>query len=287
FGYLRKRQMREIHTDKIVQAVRDLAIRANTELGEDVLDAIKRAQAEETSPTGREILGRLIENADVARDEKIPICQDTGVAVVFIELGQEVHINGGSLTEAVNEGVRRGYREGYLRKSVCDPVTRENTGDNTPAVIHLELVQGDCLKITLAPKGFGSENMSRVTMLAPSSGVEGAGDFVVQRVAEAGSNPCPPIIVGVGMGGTMEMAALLAKKAILRPLGTPNQDEKNARLESDWLNRINSLGIGPQGLGGRVTALAVHIKTMPTHIASIPVAVNIQCHASRHKTIQV
>ncbi|MCF8110029.1 MAG: fumarate hydratase [Desulfobacteraceae bacterium] len=279
--------MREIHTDKIVQAVRDLAIRANTELGEDVLDALKRAQAEETSPTGREILGRLIENAGVAREEKIPICQDTGMAVVLIKLGQEVHIDGGSLTGAVNEGVRRGYREGYLRKSVCDPVTRENTGDNTPAVIHLELVEGDCLEITMAPKGFGSENMSRVTMLAPSLGVEGAGNFVVQRVAEAGSNPCPPIIVGVGMGGTMEMAALLAKKALFRPLGTPNEDEETGRLELDWLNRINLLGIGPQGLGGRVTALAVHIKTMPTHIASIPVAVNIQCHASRHKTIQL
>ena len=278
--------MREIRTEEIVPVVRELAMRANMELGQDVLDALHRARTAEESPIGVEILERLIENADIAKREKIPMCQDTGVAVVFVELGQEVHITGGTLTDAINEGVRKGYADGYLRQSVCDPITRENTGDNTPAVIHLELVEGDGFKITLASKGFGSENMSRVTMLPPSAGINGARDVVVQRVAEAGPNPCPPTIVGVGIGGTLEKAALLAKKALLRPLGSPNPDPALDGLEADWLKRINSLGIGPQGLGGRVTSLAVHINTAPTHIASIPVAVNIQCHASRHKTAE-
>ena len=278
--------MREIRTEEIVPVVRELAMRANMELGQDVLDALHRARTAEESPIGVEILERLIENADIAKREKIPMCQDTGVAVVFVELGQEVHITGGTLTDAINEGVRKGYADGYLRQSVCDPITRENTGDNTPAVIHLELVEGDGFKITLASKGFGSENMSRVTMLPPSAGINGARDVVVQRVAEAGPNPCPPTIVGVGIGGTLEKAALLAKKALLRPLGSPNPDPALDGLEADWLKRINCLGIGPQGLGGRVTSLAVHINTAPTHIASIPVAVNIQCHASRHKTAE-
>jgi len=276
--------MREIHIEQIIRTVRDLAIRANTELGQDVIDALHRAQAVEISPTGQDILGRLIENAEIARSEKIPMCQDTGMAVVFVELGQEVHIIGGALTDAIHEGVRRGYADGYLRQSVCDPITRENTGDNTPAVIHLELVEGDCCKMMFASKGFGSENMSRVTMLPPSAGIEGVRDFVVQRVLEAGSNPCPPTIIGVGIGGTMEAAALMAKKAVFRPVGTRNADPELDRIEADWLERINCLGIGPQGLGGRVTSLAVHINTMPTHIGSIPVAVNLQCHSSRHKS---
>lgn len=279
--------MREIHFEEIVKTVRDLAMRANTELGQDVLDALYRAKAEEISPTGLDILDRLIENAGIARREKIPMCQDTGMAVVFVEMGQAVQITGGELNEAIHEGVRRGYADGYLRQSVCDPITRENTGDNTPAVIHLELVAGERFRITLASKGFGSENMSRVTMLPPSSGIKGVRDFVVQRVSEAGPNPCPPTIVGVGIGGTLEMAALLAKKALFRPLGTPHPEPEPARLEAEWLKRINCLGIGPQGLGGRVTSLAVHINTMPTHIASIPVAVNLQCHASRHKSAEL
>jgi fumarate hydratase subunit alpha len=282
-----KQKMRNIQTDQVVQVVRDLAMLAATDLGSDVLDALEQAKAAETSVTGIDILGRLIDNARIAYREKIPMCQDTGMAVVFIEMGQEVHIEGGSLKEAINEGVRRGYTDGYLRKSICDPITRENTGDNTPAVIHVEVVEGERFKITLVMKGFGSENMSRVTMLPPSAGIQGVRDFIVQLVSEAGPNPCPPTIVGVGVGGTMEMAALMAKKALLRPLGTTHPDPKIGLLEDEWLERINRLGIGPQGLGGRVTSLAVHINTMPTHIASIPVAVNIQCHASRHKSAEL
>ena len=252
--------MREISTEEIIQIVRDLAMRANTELGQDVLDALKSARSTESSPIGMDVLNRLIENAAIAERDKIPICQDTGMAVVFIEMGQEVNIIGGSLYEAINEGVRRGYEDAYLRKSVCDPISRKNTGDNTPAVIHLELVEGDSFKITLMAKGFGSENMSRVTMLPPSAGIEGARDFVLKTVSDAGPNACPPIIVGVGIGGTIEMASLLSKKALLRPLGIPNTDLELSLLEADWLNRINCPGIGPQGLGGRVTSLAVHIK---------------------------
>ena len=274
--------MRTIETVKIVETVRDLVMRAAVELGDDVLAALARAKAAEPSPTGAEILERLIENAAIARHERIPICQDTGMAVVFVTLGQEVHIAGGSLKEAIHEGVRRGYADGYLRMSVCDPLTRRNTGDNTPAVIHIDLVEGADLRLDVALKGFGSENMSRVTMLPPSAGIEGARDFVVERVAEAGPNPCPPGIVGVGLGGTMEMAAILAKKALLRLLGASHPDPRIGHLETEWLERINCLGIGPQGLGGRTTCLAVHIDAMPTYIASIPVAVNIQCHASRH-----
>ena len=277
--------MRTIETARIVDVVRDLVMRAAVELGDDVLDALARAKAAETSPTGAEILERLIENAAIARRERTPICQDTGMAVVFVTLGQEVHIASGSLKEAIHEGVRRGYADGYLRMSVCDPLTRQNTGDNTPAVIHIDLVEGADLRLSVALKGFGSENMSRVTMLPPSAGIEGARDFVVERVAEAGPNPCPPGIIGVGLGGTMEMAAILAKKALLRPLGVQHPDPRISRLETEWRERINCLGIGPQGLGGRTTCLAVHIDAMPTHIASIPVAVNIQCHASRHLSV--
>jgi fumarate hydratase subunit alpha len=279
--------MREIHVQNITEAIAALAIRANTELGQDVLDAFRHAIDTEESPTGKEILQRLIENAEIARDEKIPICQDTGMAVVFVELGQDVHIVGGSLQSAINDGVRQGYEKGYLRKSICHPFTRENTGDNTPAVIHFDIVLGDRFKLTLAPKGFGSENMSRVTMLAPSEGIEGIKNYVVNRVKEAGPNPCPPTVVGVGIGGTLERAAFLAKKALLRPLGSKNPDPDLARLEKDWLHEINCLGIGPQGLGGRTTSLGVHINAAPCHIASISLAVNIQCHASRHKEIEL
>jgi fumarate hydratase subunit alpha len=256
---------------------------ANTDLGEDVLQAFDRALGKEESPLGVEILKELKENARIAREERVPICQDTGFAVVFLELGQDVHLVGGDLREAILEGVRQGYREGYLRKSICHPFTRANTGDNTPAIIHTEIVPGEKIKITVAPKGGGSENMSRVVMLTPSDGVEGIKRFVVQRVKESGSNPCPPTIVGVGIGGTFEQAALLAKKSLLRPLGSRNSDPELDKLESEILNEINRLGIGPQGLGGRTTSLAVQILMMPCHIASFPLAVNIQCHAQRHK----
>ncbi len=279
--------MRDIHVDQIVAAVRDLSIRANTELGEDMLQAFRSAMEIEESPTGKDIFARLIENAEIARSEGIPMCQDTGFAVVFVELGQDVHIVGGGLKEAVEEGVRRGYRDGYLRKSICHPFTRKNTGDNTPAIVHVDLVPGDGLKLIFAPKGGGSENMSRVTMLTPAVGVEGVKEFVVQRVKASGPNPCPPTIVGVGIGGTFEQAALLAKKALLRPVGSINPDPEVAELERDWLDAVNGLGIGPQGLGGRITSLAVHVAMMPCHIASLPVAVNIQCHAARHKEVEL
>lgn len=279
--------MREVPVEKVSEAVRDLAIRSNIELGEDVIAAFERALEQEESPTGKEILRRLIENAKIAREQRIPMCQDTGFAVVFVELGQDVRIVGGSLKDAITEGVRRGYEEGYLRKSICHCITRKNTGDNTPPVIHFDIVPGDKLKIIFAPKGGGSENMSRVTMLTPAVGIDGVRDFVIQRVKESGPNPCPPTIVGVGIGGTIEQAAILAKKALLRPLGSENPDEELRALEKDWLERINRLGIGPQGLGGRITSLAVHINMMPCHIASLPVAVNIQCHAARHKEIEL
>jgi fumarate hydratase subunit alpha len=275
--------MREINVKWITEKVRDLCVKANTDLGQDVLQAFDRAMREEESSLGVEILKELKENARIAKEESVPICQDTGFGVVFVELGQDVHLTGGNLTEAIQEGVRQGYRDGYLRKSICHPFTRANTGDNTPAIIHTEVVPGDKVKITVAPKGGGSENMSRVTMLTPSDGVEGIKRFVVQRVKESGSNPCPPTIVGVGIGGTFEQAALLAKKSLLRSLGSRNPDPELDQLESEILTAINRLGIGPQGLGGRTTSLAVHILMMPCHIASFPLAVNIQCHAQRHK----
>jgi fumarate hydratase subunit alpha len=275
--------MREINVNLITEKVRDLCIEANTDLGEDVLQTLDRAMEREESPLGVEILKELKENARIAKEEKVAICQDTGFAVIFLELGQEVHLSGGDLKEAIYEGVRRGYRDGYLRKSICHPFSRANTGDNTPAIIHTEIVPGDKVKITVAPKGGGSENMSRVVMLTPSDGIEGIKRYVVQRVKESGSNPCPPTIVGVGIGGTFEQASLLAKKSLLRSLGSRNQDPELDRLESTILTEINKLGIGPQGLGGRTTSLAVHILMMPCHIASLPLAVNIQCHAQRHK----
>jgi fumarate hydratase subunit alpha len=275
--------MREVSAAEITQAVKGLFIDANINLGEDVLAAFHRALETEESPTGKEVLHELIENARIAKEEGVAICQDTGLAVVFVELGQDCHVAGGDLIEAINQGVRQGYQEGYLRKSACHCFTRKNTGDNTPAIIHLEIVPGETIKIIAAPKGGGSENMSRVMMLTPSVGLEGIKEFVVQRVKEAGANPCPPIIVGVGIGGTFEQAALIAKKALLRPLGSINPDAEAAALEEDLLKRINKLGIGPQGYGGRTTALAVHVHMMPCHIASLPAAVNIQCHAHRHK----
>ena len=279
--------MREIPVKLITEKVRDLCMKANTDLGDDVLQAFDLAMEKEESPLGLEILKELKENARIATEENVPICQDTGFAVVFFELGQEVHLVGGDLNGAIQEGVRQGYRDGYLRKSICHPFTRANTGDNTPAILHTEVVPGDKIKITIAPKGGGSENMSRVVMLTPSDGVEGIKRFVVQRVKESGSNPCPPTIVGVGIGGTFEQAALLAKKSLLRPLGSKNPNPELDKLESEILTEINNLGIGPQGLGGRTTSLAVHILMMPCHIASFPLAVNIQCHAQRHKEIVI
>jgi fumarate hydratase subunit alpha len=275
--------MREVAAAEITQAVKGLFIDANINLGEDVLAAFNRALETEKSPTGKEVLHELIENARIAKEEGVAICQDTGLAVVFVELGQDCHVAGGDLVEAINQGVRKGYQEGYLRKSACHCFTRKNTGDNTPAVIHLEIVPGDRIKIIAAPKGGGSENMSRVMMLTPSVGLTGIKEFIVQRVKESGANPCPPVIVGVGIGGTFEQAALIAKKALLRPIGSTNPDAEAAAIEKDLLQRINSLGIGPQGYGGRTTALAVHVVMIPCHIASLPVAVNIQCHAHRHK----
>ena len=279
--------MREINVKLITEEVRELCMEANTNLGEDVLQAFDRAMEKEESPLGLEILKELKENARIAKEERVAMCQDTGFAVVFVELGQDVHLIGGDLKEAIFEGVRQGYQDGYLRKSICHPFTRANTGDNTPAIIHTEIVSGDEVKITVAPKGGGSENMSRVIMLTPSDGVEGIKQYVLQRVKESGSNPCPPTIVGVGIGGTFEEAALLAKKSLLRPLGSKNPDLELDQLEFDLLTEINKLGIGPQGLGGRTTSLAVHILMMPCHIASFPLAVNIQCHAQRHKEVVI
>lgn len=269
----------------ITRQVARLCIEANTVLGEDVREALSKARARETSALGREILEMLLENEALARQESMAMCQDTGFAVVFVELGDQVRIAGGNLIEAINQGVRQGYAEGYLRCSICDPLSRKNTGDNTPAVVHVELAAGDALKITVAPKGGGSENMSRIAMLKPAQGRQGIQDFVLAAVREAGANPCPPVIVGVGIGGTFEKAALIAKKALLRPIGTCNPDSDLAQMEQDLLAAINRLGIGPQGLGGDTTCLAVHILKHPCHIASLPVAVNINCHAHRHKEI--
>jgi fumarate hydratase subunit alpha len=273
--------MREIPPHMIVDAIKDASIRANIELGDDVVEALKRALVLETSAVGRDILMKLLENARIASQERIPICQDTGVAVLFVELGQGVQV-AGDLGQALEEGVRKGYEEGFLRKSVCDPFSRENTGDNTPIIVHLSLVPGNELRIWVVPKGGGSENMSRLFMLPPSAGWAGVKEKVVQTVAEAGPNPCPPTIIGVGIGGNFEQSAIMAKKSLLRPLGTFNPDPRLVPMEEELLTAINQTGVGPQGLGGRVTSLAVHILMMPCHIASLPLAVNIQCHASRH-----
>lgn len=276
--------MKKLDVAKITSALRDMSIEANTELGEDISEAFRRCALNERSPTGADVLGQLLENAQIARETKMPLCQDTGVAVVFIDLGQEVELVGGDLMDAVNEGVRQGYKDGYLRKSiVADPLRRVNTGDNTPAVVHLRIVPGDGVKVTLAPKGGGSENMSGVAMLKPSEGVEGVKKFILEKVLQAGSNPCPPIIVGVGIGGTMEVAALIAKRSLLREIGQRNPDPFYAALETEMLEKVNRLGVGPMGLGGDTTALDLFIETHPCHIASLPVAVNVQCHSARHK----
>jgi len=279
--------MRTISTDQIIEAVKDLCIDAACILNDDIREKIKEAKQQEESPFAKSILDQLLENARIAKEDRVPLCQDTGMAVVFLRLGQDVHITGGSLYAAIDEGVRRGYSQGYLRKSVLDPLTRENTGDNSPAVIHTEIVDGDRLEITLAPKGFGSENMSKLAMLKPSDGIEGIKTFVLDTVIEAGANPCPPIIVGIGIGGTMDKAAYIAKRSLLRRLGEKNPDPQLAQLELELLDLVNSTGIGPQGLGGKTTALAVHIEAFPTHIAGLPVAINIQCHCARHRSISL
>ncbi|RJX33174.1 MAG: fumarate hydratase [Desulfurivibrio sp.] len=276
--------MREIAAALVTEAVKKMTMEAGVRLEPDILAGLAQARDRETSSLAKNILDLLLVNADIAGREKIPVCQDTGVAVVFIELGQEVRIRG-ELGEAVQQGVQAGYQDGYLRKSVCDPITRVNTGTNTPAVLHVELVPGDKLKISVLPKGCGSENMSGLTMLPPSAGIGGMQDFVVRQAVNAGPNPCPPLLIGVGMGGTFEKAALLAKKALIRPLGQPHPRADVAALEAEILTRINEQGQGVQGLGGNNTALAVHIDLFPSHIASLPVAVNIQCHAHRHKEI--
>ena len=275
--------MKEIDVSSVIDAVEKLCMDANYFLNDDILQALKEGSQCEESETGRLILSQLLENAGIAASGHMAICQDTGMAVVFIEAGQDVRVTGGSLASAVNEGVRRGYAKGFLRKSVVsDPLERKNTGDNTPAVIHYDIVEGDKLKIILAPKGFGSENMSGVKMLKPSDGVDGVRNYIEEMVDKAGPNPCPPVVVGVGIGGTMEKAALLAKRALLRPVNVRNSNENIRRLEEEMLERVNRLGIGPAGLGGRMTAMAVNIETYPTHIAGLPVAVNMSCHATRH-----
>ena len=276
--------MREISAQKITEVIRKLCIDANCYLPGDLKNRIEDCRKEENWGQAQEILDRIIENYQISDEKAQPICQDTGVACVFLKIGQEVHIDG-NLEEAVNEGVRQGYTEGYLRKSVVrDPLDRVNTGDNTPAMIYYELVPGDKVEITVAPKGFGSENMSQIKMLRPSDGLQGVKDFVCKVVEDAGPNPCPPIVVGVGIGGTFDKAAYLAKKALMRSVDVPNEKPFYAQLEKELLEQINALGIGPQGFGGKTTALAVNIETFPTHIAGLPVAVNINCHVTRHKT---
>lgn len=279
--------MRTIEAEKIIETVAQLCKDTNYKLGEDVITAYKESLAAEDSEVAQEILGQLIENAEIAKEKEMPICQDTGMAVVFLEIGQDIKLRGDDLNTAVNEGVRKGYEEGYLRKSVVnDPLLeRENTGDNTPAVIHTKIVPGSELKITVAPKGFGSENMSQMKMFNPTAGAEKVKDFIVQVVKEAGPNPCPPIVVGVGIGGTLDKAAVLAKRSLLRDIGEHNPDPRYKALEEELLSAINQTGVGPQGLGGQTTALAVNIEEYPTHIAGLPVVVNINCHVARHKTI--
>ena len=276
--------MREIQASDVTQTVRRLCVEANCRLPEDMRACIARSRDEEAWPIARDILDRIIENYEIADRDCVPICQDTCMACVFLEIGQDAHVNG-DLAEAVHEGVRQGYADGYLRKSVvADPLRRVNTGDNTPAMIYYEIVPGDRLKITVAPKGFGSENMSRITMLRPSDGEDGVKDFVVRCAEEAGPNPCPPIVIGVGIGGTFDRAALLAKKALMRPVDVRSDDPYYAAMEAELLARVNALGIGPQGFGGKTTALAVNILACPTHIAGLPVAVNINCHVTRHQS---
>jgi fumarate hydratase subunit alpha len=279
-----RKRMRRINTKHVTASVKQLFIKANTALGEDMVSALHCAVQQEESPIGKQVLEKIIQNADIACREAMPICQDTGLAVLFVEMGQDVRIVGGDLRAAIEEGVRQAYEDGYLRKSLCDPLTRTNTGDNTPAVIHMDIVPGDQLRIIAMPKGGGSENMSAAQMLTPSAGINGIKKFVMEIVEKAGANPCPPIIVGVGIGGSLEQACILSKKALLRPVGkTKPSDDRLAQMEKELYIRINELGIGPAGLGGKVTTLAVHVEMMPCHIASLPVAVNIQCHVARHQ----
>lgn len=281
--------IREVHVDEIIPVVERLCIESNIKLPKDIRDHLCQALDEEESSLGKEVLKDIIKNTEIAESKNIPICQDTGFAVVFLKVGQDVHVVGGSLNDAINEGVRRGYINGYLRKSmVVDPfLSRKNTNDNTPAIIHMEIVPGDKINIIFAPKGGGSENMSALRMLKPADGVEGIKRFVLETVDRAGSNPCPPIIVGVGVGGTIEIATLIAKKSLLRPLGQHHPQPEIANLERELLKEVNKLGIGPQGFGGLVTALGVNIETYPTHIACLPVAINIQCHAARHLEAEI
>ena len=275
--------MREINALIITDTVANMCIEANYNLNTDIYEAFNRHKKLEKSPIGKDILEQLQSNAEIAKNKKMPICQDTGMAVVFCEIGQEVHITNGNITEAINQGVRKGYNEGYLRKSVVkDPIFRENTNDNTPAIIHYNIVSGDKIKITIAPKGFGSENMSKIHMLKPSDGIEGVKKSVIETVEKAGGNACPPMIVGVGIGGTFEKSAIMSKEALLRSVGEHSNIEYIKELEIELLDKINKLGIGPQGLGGTTTALSVNINTFPTHIAGLPVAINISCHVTRH-----
>ncbi|MCR5102938.1 MAG: fumarate hydratase [Eubacterium sp.] len=278
--------MKDISVEKIIDSVAEICIEANLNLSDEMVKCISKAKESEKGSLAKEILGQLEENMEIAEADKIPICQDTGMAVFFVEIGQEVHITGGSLTDAINEGVRRGYTDGYLRKSVVnDPIIRENTKDNTPAIIHYDIVPGDSLKITVTPKGFGSENMSKLVMLKPADGIEGVKKVVIEAARDAGPNACPPFVIGVGIGGDFELVAKLAKKALTREPGSHNDIAYVADLEKELLDTINGLGIGPAGLGGSTTALAVNIETYPTHIAGLPVAVNMCCHVDRHKTI--
>jgi fumarate hydratase subunit alpha len=280
--------MRKIDARLITETVARLSMEANYELEDDVLQALEKGLAEEESPVGREIFAQLVENAEIARTEKMPICQDTGLTVVFLDIGQEVHIVNGWLAEAINEGVRKGYTEGYLRKSVLgDPLKRVNTKDNTPAVVHVRVVPGSEFTLWVVPKGGGSENMSKIAMMRPADGVEGVKRFVTETVRNASANPCPPIVVGVGIGGTFEQCAMNAKRALLRRIGSIHPDSFYAALEKELLALVNDTGVGPQGLGGRITALAVHVEAAPCHIASLPVAVNINCHAARHKMAEL
>ena len=279
-----RKRMRRIDAKRVTASVKKLFIEANTSLGADMVSALRYALQQEESPIGKQVLEKILQNADIACREAMPICQDTGLAVLFVEMGQDVRIVGGALRAAIEEGVRQAYEDGYLRKSLCDPLTRTNTGDNTPAVIHMDIVPGDKLRIIAMPKGGGSENCSAAQMLTPALGINGIKKFVMETVEKAGANPCPPIIVGVGIGGSLEQACILAKKALLRPVGKTNpSDDRLAQMEKELYTRINELGIGPAGLGGKVTTLAVHAEMMPCHIASLPVAVNIQCHVARHK----
>ena len=276
--------MKTINVNEIIKTVKELSIEANYYLPNDVKEAIEEAEKNEKWPIANNILNKILENSQIAAAEKMPICQDTGMACVFVDIGQDVHMTGGSLEEAINEGVRQGYAEGFLRKSVVkDPIHRVNTNDNTPALIYYNMVPGDKVKITVAPKGFGSENMSRIAMLKPSDGLEGVKNFVLETVRMAGPNPCPPIVIGVGIGGSFDKAAYLAKKALIRPVNENNTDEFYSNLEKELLEEVNKIGIGPQGFGGKTTALALNIETYPTHIAGLPVAVNMNCQATRHK----